>query len=140
MDIFTTALTRVVPVPIKPANLKVKALLKEARVSKLKADPDHLENHDCYFGPYSFKQHSFGENENENDNQNENNDQNKNNNINQQKETKQALENLETTVLKSTDNDANATEKKTTEKKAVETKGSVVTESEDGKKHLDLYI
>lgn len=49
MDIFTTQLTRVVPIPIKPANLKVKALLKEAGTSKLKEDPDHLENHDNYF-------------------------------------------------------------------------------------------
>ena len=50
MDIFTTQLTRVVPVPIKPANLKVKALLKEAGTGKLKEDPDHLENHDYYCG------------------------------------------------------------------------------------------
>lgn len=50
MDIFTTVLTRVVPVPIKPANLKVKALLKEAGTGKLKEDLDHLENHDYYFG------------------------------------------------------------------------------------------
>ncbi|OUR59772.1 hypothetical protein A9Q74_16400 [Colwellia sp. 39_35_sub15_T18] len=50
MDIFTTVLTRVVPVPIKPANLKVKALLKEAGAGKLKEDLDHLENHDYYFG------------------------------------------------------------------------------------------
>jgi len=49
MDIFTTQLTRVVPIPIKPASLKVKALLKEAGASKLKEDPDHLENHDYYF-------------------------------------------------------------------------------------------
>lgn len=49
MDIFTTQLTRVVPIPIKPANLKVKALLKEAGTSKLKEDPEHLENHDNYF-------------------------------------------------------------------------------------------
>jgi len=49
MDIFTTQLTRVVPVPIKPTNLKVKALLKEAATSKLKDDPDHLENHEYYF-------------------------------------------------------------------------------------------
>jgi len=50
MDIFTTVLTRVVPVPIKPTNLKVKALLKEAGAGKLKEDLDHLENHDYYFG------------------------------------------------------------------------------------------
>ena len=49
MDIFTTQLTRVVPVPIKPANLKVKALVKDARTGKLKEDLDHLENHDYYF-------------------------------------------------------------------------------------------
>lgn len=49
MDIFTTQLTRFIPVPIKPASLKVKALLKEAGTSKLKEDPDHLENHDYYF-------------------------------------------------------------------------------------------
>ena len=49
MDIFTTQLTRFIPVPIKPANLKVKALLKEAGTSKLKEDPDHLENHENYF-------------------------------------------------------------------------------------------
>lgn len=49
MDIFTTVLTRVVPVPIKPASLKVKALLKEAGAGKLKEDLDHLENHEYYF-------------------------------------------------------------------------------------------
>ncbi|PHR85366.1 MAG: hypothetical protein COA59_03175 [Colwellia sp.] len=49
MDIFTTQLTRFIPVPIKPASLKVKALLKEAGAGKLKEDPDHLENHDYYF-------------------------------------------------------------------------------------------
>tara|TARA_B110000467_G_C18308808_1_gene476559 strand:+ start:1514 stop:1843 length:330 start_codon:yes stop_codon:yes gene_type:complete len=49
MDIFTTQLTRVVPVPIKPASLKVKALLKDAASTKLKEDHDHLENHEYYF-------------------------------------------------------------------------------------------
>lgn len=49
MDIFTTVLTRVVPVPIKPASLKVKALLKEAATGKLTEDHDHLENHEYYF-------------------------------------------------------------------------------------------
>lgn len=46
MDIFTTQLTRVVPVQIKPANLKVKALVKESATAKLTDDPQHLENHD----------------------------------------------------------------------------------------------
>jgi len=49
MDIFTTQLTSVVPVPIKPTSLKVKALLKEAATGKLKEDLDHLENHEYYF-------------------------------------------------------------------------------------------
>ena len=49
MDIFTTELTRVVLLPIKPTHLKVKALLKEAATGQLKEDIDHLENHDCYF-------------------------------------------------------------------------------------------
>jgi hypothetical protein len=49
MDIFTTQLTRVVPVPIKPTSLKVKALLKDAANAKLKEDHDHLENHEYYF-------------------------------------------------------------------------------------------
>jgi len=49
MDIFTTQLTPFIPVPIKPASLKVKALLKEAGTNKLKEDPDHLENHEYYF-------------------------------------------------------------------------------------------
>lgn len=53
MDIFTTVLTRVVPVPIKPTSLKVKALLKEAGTGKLKEDLDHLENHEYYFNDNS---------------------------------------------------------------------------------------
>jgi len=57
MDIFTTQLTRVVPVPIKPASLKVKALLKEAANSKLNQDPDHLENHEYYFTADSDEYH-----------------------------------------------------------------------------------
>lgn len=58
MDIFTTQLTRVVPVPIKPASLKVKALLKEAANSKLSQDPDHLENHEYYFTKEEDQYHS----------------------------------------------------------------------------------
>jgi hypothetical protein len=58
MDIFTTQLTRVVPVPIKPASLKVKALLKDAANSKLTQDPDHLENHEYYFTADADEYHS----------------------------------------------------------------------------------
>ena len=58
MDIFTTQLTRVVQEPIKPANIKVKALLKDAANAKLKEDPDHLENHEYYFTSDSDQYHS----------------------------------------------------------------------------------
>lgn len=49
MDIFTTALTRVVPVPIKRANLKVKALAKEAAASGVSDDIQGLEDHELYY-------------------------------------------------------------------------------------------
>jgi hypothetical protein len=49
MDIFTTVLTRVVPVPIKPERLRVKALEKEPSANALTDDADHLENHEQYF-------------------------------------------------------------------------------------------
>jgi len=48
MDIFTTVLTRVVPVPIKPERLRVKALEKEPSTNELTDDADHLENHEQY--------------------------------------------------------------------------------------------
>ncbi|NQZ20491.1 MAG: hypothetical protein HRT53_00380 [Colwellia sp.] len=48
MDIFTTVLTRVVPVPIKPERLRVKALSKEPATNELTDDIDHLENHEQY--------------------------------------------------------------------------------------------
>ena len=48
MDIFTTVLTRVVPVPIKPTRLRVKALAKEPATNELTDDVDHLENHEQY--------------------------------------------------------------------------------------------
>jgi len=51
MDIFTTVLTRVVPVPIKPERLRVKALSKEPSTNELTDDIDHLENHEQYIDP-----------------------------------------------------------------------------------------
>ncbi|MBA6398829.1 hypothetical protein [Colwellia sp. BRX10-4] len=48
MDIFTTVLTRVVSVPIKPERLRVKPLTKEAAINKLTDDLDHLENDEHY--------------------------------------------------------------------------------------------
>ncbi|TWX64168.1 hypothetical protein [Colwellia sp. C1TZA3] len=49
MDIFTTALTRVVPVPIKPASLKVKALTKVAATTAVSDDIAGLEEPALYF-------------------------------------------------------------------------------------------
>ncbi|MBA6391383.1 hypothetical protein H4J38_11430 [Colwellia sp. BRX10-3] len=49
MDIFTTALTRVVAVPIKPVNLKVKALAKSAATSAVSDDIAGLEEPALYF-------------------------------------------------------------------------------------------
>jgi hypothetical protein len=49
MDIFTTALTKIRPNPIKPEKLRVKALNKEPETHELTEDFDHLENHDLYF-------------------------------------------------------------------------------------------
>ena len=48
MDIFTTALTRVVQTPIKPDRVRVKALSKEPSLNELTDDLDHLENHEQY--------------------------------------------------------------------------------------------
>jgi len=46
VDIFTTALTRVVPVPIKPATSKVKALQKSAATSAVSDDAIDDEKHE----------------------------------------------------------------------------------------------
>lgn len=48
MDIFTTVLTRVVPVPIKPADLKVKALAKGAAANAVSDDIAGLEESAVY--------------------------------------------------------------------------------------------
>lgn len=117
MDIFTTQLTRVVPVPIKPANLKVKALLKEAGTGKLKEDPDHLENHDYYFARPQLDEEQDSELENK-----EHAKQDNNENVVQPSES------------------ANLSENKRSENKHVNQKGDGVTVSEDGVKHLDLYV
>jgi len=111
MDIFTTVLTRVVPIPIKSADLKVKAVLKDAAVGELKEDLDHVENHDYYFNNDKKKQKG--------------NEKNKNSDGEQSKES--TIE-QETSVLKSKN------------KKLGEHADEGVTESEDGTKHLDLYV
>lgn len=58
MDIFTTALTRVVPVPIKPADLKVKALAKAAAINAVTDDIAGLEDQPLYFKKTSAKNSS----------------------------------------------------------------------------------
>lgn len=111
MDIFTTVLTRVVPIPIKSADLKVKAVLKDAAVGELKEDLDHVENHDYYFNNDKKKQK-----------------ENEKNNSAQGEQNKESAIEQETSVLKSKD------------KKHREHADEGVTESEDGTKHLDLYV
>ncbi len=46
MDIFTTQLTRVVPARLKPAKLKVKGLVKDAKSRALDEEQDHLDDHE----------------------------------------------------------------------------------------------
>lgn len=46
MDIFTTQLTRVVPVVIKPEKLKVKSLAKDEKLGKLDQKHDQLDEHE----------------------------------------------------------------------------------------------
>ncbi|MBA6290052.1 MULTISPECIES: hypothetical protein [unclassified Colwellia] len=58
MDIFTTALTRVVPVPIKPASLKVKALMKAAATHAVSDDTAGLEEPALYFKKSSDQEES----------------------------------------------------------------------------------
>lgn len=48
MDIFTTVLTRVVATPIKPTDLKVKALAKGAAANAVSDDIDGLEDSAVY--------------------------------------------------------------------------------------------
>ncbi|MGB1261715.1 MAG: hypothetical protein ACPG52_02300 [Cognaticolwellia sp.] len=56
MDIFTTVLTRVVPVPIKKANLKVKALAKKAPAHGVSDDIQGLEDHELFLKKPSDQQ------------------------------------------------------------------------------------
>jgi len=58
MDIFTTVLTRVVPVPIKPASLKVKALTKTAATNGVSDDTANLEEPTVYFEKPSDQEES----------------------------------------------------------------------------------
>lgn len=116
MDIFTTVLTRVVPVPIKPANLKVKALLKEAGASKLKEDLDHLENHDYYFSDDKKKQKGS------------------------EQDKSSAGEQAEAANVESTNVEPENTTVESTDKHHADNTSEGVTESKDGVKHLDLYV
>ena len=58
MDIFTTVLTRVVPVPIKPIGLKVKALMKAAATHAVSDDTAGLEEPALYFKKSSDQEES----------------------------------------------------------------------------------
>ena len=49
MDIFTTALTKVVTAKLEPKGLRVKALAKEPNIKPLSEDVNHLEEHEGYY-------------------------------------------------------------------------------------------
>jgi len=112
MDIFTTLLTRVVPTPIKPTDLKVKALLKDAATGELKEDLDHVENHDYYFNDSDSAKDKKQQKESAQGDKEE---------AKQAKSAKSALANEKTTVKK-------------------DNKEEIISESADGTKHLDLYV
>lgn len=111
MDIFTTYLTRVVPIPIKPANLKVKALLKDAATGELKEDLDHVENHDYYFDEKSLS---------------------KNKKYQQDSKQEESTEEKQTKSNETADDYLEEKQKNTDAKDRLEIKDNV--------KHLDLYI
>ncbi|MBU2925653.1 hypothetical protein Q4506_11145 [Colwellia sp. 4_MG-2023] len=127
MDIFTTALTRVVQVPIKPTNNKVKGPSKTADTSKLTEDLDHIENHDTYFD----EKHVDDNSDKEKDPQQES-----------ESSAERAHESSNDSHVKNTklDDEKQNNKHKLTENKKVESDTSIITESEDGNKHLDLYI
>ncbi len=110
MDIFTTQLTRVVPITVKPAQLKVKALVKEAAASKLSDDPDHLENHDYYFSEIDAKK----------------NDEQQNKESDKQENSKKAKGSVIDETTKATK--ANKKEHKSED------------ENDDDVHHLDIYV
>ncbi|WP_019030019.1 hypothetical protein [Colwellia piezophila] len=94
MDIFTTQLARIVAVPIKPASLKVKALLKDAANSKLSQDTNHLENHEYYF---TSEADQYANSEQETDGKEENS-----NSANTSKETSVELQENSSDIKKTT--------------------------------------
>jgi len=114
MDIFTTALTRVAQVPIKPANNKVKAPSKTASTGEIKEDLDNLENHDSFLDEKRLAEQGHH-------NENAQNDQE-----HQQKDAQEH---------ESKNKDAQK-ENNTEFDETVDG----ITQSEDGTKHLDLYI
>jgi len=119
MDIFTTQLTRTVPVPIKPTSLKVKALLKESANKKLSHDPDHLENHNFYFMAEEDEYHSSPKEV--------------------KQESNQAQE--KTVIEKPESNNDELTGQKPTLQSKETGKSAEKTEQKSNKlKHLDLYV
>ncbi|SEK84394.1 hypothetical protein SAMN05216262_10393 [Colwellia chukchiensis] len=110
MDIFTTALTRVVPVPIKPAELKVKALAKSAAEQGVSDDVQGLEDHEYYYQKSSDQDSSRQSKQQAEKQQSDNSDLDANAKINQQNKQ---------------DTDPSA---------------DVISKDKDGKPHLDIYV
>jgi hypothetical protein len=93
----------------------VKALLKEAGTGSLKEDLDHLENHDYYFNDSKLNSEAQ-----------ENNDNEHNKPEIEQANNTQPEDELAVQSPTNSENSKN--------------KNQGLTESEDGVKHLDLYV
>jgi hypothetical protein len=134
MDIFTTQLTRVVPVPIKPASLKVKALLKDAANTKLNQDPDHLENHEYYFTKEEDQYHAS---------QQEAQQDNKEESHGQQETIKEDSESIhdDLSALESGQHSAQHSVKQSVQQSTqLETSDEKTDPKNNKPKHLDLYV
>lgn len=155
MDIFTTQLTRVVPVPIKPTNLKVKALVKNAAMSALSQDDEHLEDDEYYssrvFAKKSSKQKQPPESSSD-DNHSDADAHNKDVSIDDTMEAENSLEeeSSEQAIVEQPQDEATKASDATydnifVDKKAVKTDASKVSSIKNkendkvSSKHLDLY-
>jgi len=126
MDIFTNALTRVVQVPIKPANSKVKAPAKAASAGEIKEDLDNLENHDTYFDNKAVDDSVAKEKRQEPD----------------QDQESSCEDEKDGSVVDNTDNTENdkVVSQHQDDKHLYKATDDAITEAEDGSKHLDIYI
>ncbi len=126
MDIFTTQLTRVVPVTIQPEKLKVKALLKGEPLGELKEDMKELTASD-----YAFY-HNASQKQQE---QHNSPDQQAKKNTGADED-----ENAEQTLVESTEITQAYDRKTLTHHKALAEDKLSDTAAKEKPKHLDLFV